>query len=174
MQRVMHRLFAEAVAGDSQLAFRLVVDREREHAAQFLHALGAHVFVKMKDAFGIGFRREAMAAAFEVGTKLGKIVDFAVEDDPGAAVFVKDGLVAGGEIDDGKPAHAEARAIGYVDAFIVRAAMPDCVAHVAHESFGNVALARCADDSGNSAHDPSILSRLTLALTLPSHTDFRL
>src|ERR1700690_160399 len=100
MQRVVHRLLAKAVAGDGQLALWFVVDREREHAAQLLYALGAHVFVKMKDALGIGFRREAMAAAFKVGTKLGEIVDFAVVDDPRAAIFIKDGLVAGGEIDD--------------------------------------------------------------------------
>ena len=70
-------------------------------------------------------RSEAMAAAFEVGTKLGKVVDLAVVDDPGAAVFVEDGLVAAGEIDDAEAAHAEARAIGDIDAFIVRAAVHD-------------------------------------------------
>ena len=39
-----------------------------------------------------------------------------------------------------------------IDALIVRTAVDDLVAHLAHESFGDVALPRCTDDSGDSAH----------------------
>jgi len=43
---------------------------------------------------------EAVAALFEIGTELAVVVDLAVEGDPDGFVFVGDGLVAAGEVDD--------------------------------------------------------------------------
>jgi hypothetical protein len=93
-----------------------------------------------------------MTAAFEFGPEFGEIVNLAVENDPCAAVFVEDGLMASGEVDDAEAAHAEASAVSDVKSLIVGAAVHDLIAHVVHESFGDVALASCAHHAGNSTH----------------------
>ncbi len=159
----MQWFLAKAIAGEEQLAARLVIDGDGKHAAQLLNAIGTQVVVEVKDALGVGFGGEAMAAAFEIRTQLGKVVDFAVEDDPGTAIFVEDGLMSAGNVDDGKAAHAEARTVSHVDAIVIRAAVADGVAHVTHESFGDIALASCADDSGYATHDRTILSPFILS-----------
>ena len=148
----MQRLLAQPVARENELAFRLVVNRKTEHAAQFLHAFRAHLFVEMNDDFGIGLGVEAMTALFQFGAELRKIVDFAIEDDPRAAVFVEYRLVAAGKVDDAEAAHSEPGAIGDVESFVVRTAVDDLLAHVVHQSFCNVALPSCAHHSGNSTH----------------------
>jgi hypothetical protein len=95
---------------------------------------------------------EAMAAAFELGAEFWKVVNLAVVDDPCAAVFVEDRLMPTGEVDDAEAAHAETRAVGDVESLIVGTAVHDLLAHVVHESFGDVALASCAHHAGNSTH----------------------
>src|SRR5208282_1314645 len=146
----------EAVAGQNQFALGLVVNGEPEHAAQFGDAIRAHFFVEMDDDFSVGLGVEAMAAAFELRAQFGKIVDFTVVDDPGAPIFVENGLMPAGKINDGKTAHAKASAIGNVNALVVGTTVGDLVAHVAHESFCNVAFPCCADDSRDPTHGSSL------------------
>src|SRR5271165_2057528 len=116
----------------------------------------------MNDDFGVGVRAHAMAVVFELGAEFEEVVNLAVENDPGATVFVEDRLMASREVDDAEAAHAEASAIGDVDSLIVGAAIHDLFAHVVHERLSNVALASCAHHPGDSTHGlvcPLILSR---------------
>src|SRR5258708_8518674 len=152
VERIVKRLLAQAVAGQDQFAFGLVVDGEGEHATQFLDAVGSHFFVEMNNDFGVAVGAEAMATAFELGANVEEVVDLAVVNDPGAAVFIEDWLVAAGEVDDAEAAHAETSAVGNIKSPSVGAAVHDLVAHVGHESFGDVALASCTHFSGNSTH----------------------
>ena len=148
----MQRLLAQAVAGEDQLSFRLVVDGESEHAAQLLDAVGAHVFVEMNDDFGVAVGLEAMALFFELGAEFEEVVNLAVENGPCAAVFVENRLMASGEVDDAESAHAETGAVGDVESLVVGAAVDDLLAHMVHECFGDIALASCANDSSDSTH----------------------
>ena len=70
-----------------------------------------------------------MAGASSSGPDVGVVVDLAVEDDPDRAVFVRQRLMAGRQIDDAQPAVAERRPIVEELTRIVRAAMRDDVAH---------------------------------------------
>ena len=63
---------------------------------------------------------ETVAAGLKLGAKFGEVVTLAVVNDPSAAIFVEDGLMASGEIDDREAAHAKASAVGHVNSFIVR------------------------------------------------------
>src|SRR5208337_3141769 len=107
----------------------------------------------MNDDFGVAVGVEAMAAAFEFGAEFGKVVNFAVEDDPGAAVFVEDRLMAAGEINDAEAPHPKSRAVLDEDALVVRTAVDDLVAHVPYESFGDIAHPGWTNDSSDSTHD---------------------
>src|SRR4030088_2298084 len=52
VERIVKRLFAQAVARESQFGFGLIVDGESEHAAQLLDAVRPHIFVEMNNDFG--------------------------------------------------------------------------------------------------------------------------
>ena len=79
---VIERLDAEAVAGAEEAPAPVVPDREGEHAAQPVDAIGPVAVVCGKDAFGVGIRAEPPAGR-ELGPQLPVIVDFAVIGDRG-------------------------------------------------------------------------------------------
>ena len=106
-QRPVERLDAEAIAREQQPPPRRVPDREREHAAEALDAVVAPLLVGVDDRFGVGARAVAVAGRFELRPDVGVVVDLAVEDDPDRAVFVRQRLLAGGQIDDAQAAVAE-------------------------------------------------------------------
>ena len=81
----------------------------------------APLLVGVDDDFGVGRRVEAVAGGLELAAQLAEVVDLAVEDDPDRAVLVVDRLVAGREVDDAQPAHAERHALVHPHALIVRA-----------------------------------------------------
>jgi hypothetical protein len=76
-----------------------------------------------------------MSASFEFGSQFGKVVNLAVVNDPRRAVFIKDGLVATGDINDAEAAHSQA-GIGFCqDPFVVGAAVHDGLAHAVDGGF---------------------------------------
>ena len=72
--------------------------------------------------------RKAKPAAGQLGAQVEVVVDLAVEDDRVAAVLRGDRLVAARDVDDGKPAHAEAEIPVDEIAAVVGPAMHDAVA----------------------------------------------
>ena len=54
----------------------------------------------MNECFGVALCGQAMTALLQIGAQLEVIVNLAVEDDMDGAVFVGDGLMTAGEIDD--------------------------------------------------------------------------
>ena len=102
--RVVERLDAEAIAGAEQGLRFLVPEREGEHAAEVLHAIGAPFAVGAQDDFGVGLGAELLAADDVAQLKI--VVDFAVEGEP-IAGFIGHRLVAGREIDDAQTAMGE-------------------------------------------------------------------
>jgi hypothetical protein len=89
----------------------------------------SEVFVEVYDDLGIRVGVEAVAPAFKLGTQPREVVNLAVEDHPDALVFVMDGLVTASQVDDAQPSHAETDAVLRVNAFVVRTAVYDGLAH---------------------------------------------
>src|SRR2546421_5808602 len=96
----MQRLLAETVTRQDKLPRHLVINGQPKHATELLHTIGAHLFIKVNDDFCIRLGIEAVTAAFQLRSKFGKIVDFPVKNDPRAAVFVENRLMASGQVDD--------------------------------------------------------------------------
>src|SRR3981081_125499 len=156
---VVQRLLAQPIARQEQFAVRFVVNGEGEHAAQLLNAVGSHLLIEVNNNFGIRLRVEAMTAALEFSAEFGKIIDFPVVDNPRTPVFVKHRLMTAGKVNNAEAPHSETGTVLNEDTFIVGATVDDAVAHLPHETFGDVVLPSCAYNSGNSAHMPvSILS----------------
>jgi hypothetical protein len=84
--------------------------------------------------------RKRWPAAKQRRAQLAIIVDLAVEDHPNGSVFVRDRLPAGGQIDDAEAPHAQAHAPFDPIALVIRAAVPDLVAHGL--DFGEIGVSR--------------------------------
>src|SRR5581483_5766471 len=87
------------------------------------------VLVEVDDALGVRLRREPVAALLQTFAQLVAVVDLAVEDDPDVARFVRDGLVAGLEIDDAEAPRGEADGRCGVEPFGIGAAMLEARRH---------------------------------------------
>jgi hypothetical protein len=105
----------------------------------------------MNDDLGIALRVEIMAALFQVPAQFGEVVDLSVENDPDVFLFVVDGLMPAGKVDDAQSPHPQADGTLGIDAFIVRAAVHDRLTHAVNVGGVN-GLAGPAHHSGYSAH----------------------
>ena len=109
MLRVEERLHAETVAPGDHALIAFVPDDERVLAPKMMQALGAEVLVEMQRDLAVGFRAEPMAARLELGADALEVVELAVHHDVDRPIFVRDRLVAGGEVDDRESSVAERR-----------------------------------------------------------------
>src|SRR5262249_42207917 len=92
---------------------------------------GPPVFVKMRNDLGIGvIRGESVSSGGELLPELYEVVYLAVEHCLDGSVFVRDGLMAGFDVDDAEPAHPEVRAILDVEAVLIRPPMHDTAGHL--------------------------------------------
>jgi len=105
----------------------------------------------MDDHFRVGMRVELVPARFELLSQLQEIVNFAVKHDPYTPVFIVDGLPPAGKINDAEPPHAQTDGPLGIDAFIVRPAVHDGLAHAMDVGSLNHFIP-LADKPGYSAH----------------------
>ena len=151
-QGVEQRLDAEAVAGEKQGFAVAVPEGEGEHAAEAVDAALAPGFPGVDDDFGVAAGVEDVAERLQFGDEFLVVVDFAVEDDADALVFVVQRLLAGGQVDDRQPAVAEPDAGFDMQAAFVRAAMELRFVHAVEYRTIDVAFASGVEYSGYAAH----------------------
>src|SRR5258708_3644270 len=106
----------------------------------------------MNNHFCVGVRGQSMAAAQKLGAKFWEIVNPASECHPARGLFVKYWLVATRQIDDAKTAHAEAGTVSDKNAFVVRTAMHNRLAHAVNRRRINSVIRRRAYDASNTTH----------------------
>src|SRR6476469_6143841 len=96
----------------------------------------------MNKGLSVTISAKLVAARDKVLPEFLVVVDLAVKDHPDRPIFIRDRLMASAEIDDAEASHTYAtRAVG-VDAFIVRAAVPDEVGHGAHCGWPGLSVAQ--------------------------------
>ena len=154
--RVVHRLDAEAIAGDEELVALAIPDGEAEHAGERVDAGGAALFVEVHDGFGVAGGLERVAARQEAFTQRAVVVNLAVEDDPVAPIAAGDRLLAARQIDDREAAHADGAALVDVLPILVGAAMVDGAIHRVERGAGALGIADVTgggDEAVDAAHD---------------------
>src|SRR5262249_50481043 len=87
----------------------------------------------------------AMTAHLEVGSEIGVIVDFPVEDEAMLPRFTQHRLLAGRHVDDRQAPMAQSHAVAGPESSVVRAAIRDDVAHPSQ--------ARLIDEAAVERHD---------------------
>src|SRR5689334_3235902 len=94
---------------------------------------------------------ELVPLLLQLRAQFGKIVDFPVIDDPYCLIFVVDGLMPAGHVNDAEAPHSQAHRPMRVDAIIIWPTMNDGVAHA--PDFGGLnPLVASSHQSGYSAH----------------------
>src|SRR6185369_10910131 len=93
-------------------------------------------FVSVNDDFRIAMGAEDVTFRQQLIAQFVEIIYLAVVGDCDRAVFVRDGLMARGNINDGEPPRPQPRTFMAVEvkAFAVRAAMFDHIGHAVYEA----------------------------------------
>jgi len=99
-QGVVQGFDAEAVAGEEEGFAVAIPEGKGEHAAEAVDATFAPGFPGVDDDFGVAAGMEDVAERLQFRDEFLVVVDFAVEDDTDAVVFVVQRLLASGQIDN--------------------------------------------------------------------------
>src|SRR5260370_32610976 len=83
----------------------------------------------MNQGLGVAVGFEAVPSRDQVAPQLLVAVDFPVEHHPDGTVFIRNRLMAGIEVNDAEPPHAEAARPVEMEALVIRPAMANPVAH---------------------------------------------
>ncbi len=121
--RDVERLDAHAIARQHQPASGVCPERHRKHAAQSAETLRVPFEKRAQDRLGIAVRVKSMAQLLQLGAHFEVVVDLAVEDDDGVAVFGRDGLVAVLEVDNFQAGRAQRADRRLVNALLVGSAV---------------------------------------------------
>jgi len=124
---------------------------EGKHASKVLYTVRPIFFVQVNDGFRVAVGAVLVTQRLQLLPQGGMVVDFAVENNPDRAVFVAEGLVAGREIDNTKPSHADSNGSGRIDSLVVRSAMDHGGTHPP-ESLRLNPRASELHDPGDAAH----------------------
>ena len=106
----------------------------------------------MNDDLGVALGAELMTQGLQLGHQLLVVVDFAVEDDSDAAVFVKKGLLTGGDINHRQAAVAESDTRLQMNTGLIRSTMGLNVVDAINQGRCKGLLAARVKKAGNSAH----------------------
>src|SRR5437899_2496671 len=110
VERIVQRLFAEAIACQQQTLAVFIPQPESKHSPKMVNTIRTVVLIEVHDHLSVTVCIELVTASFQLVSEFGEIVDFAIENDPDAAIFVVDGLMPGRQIDNAKPPHAQTHA----------------------------------------------------------------
>ena len=156
---INQRLLPQPIAGQHQLLPPGVPDGQGKHAVKVCNEFWPVVFVEMDQHFGVALSAEAMPGPFQSAAEVAEVIDFAVENDPHGAVFVRQWLFAAGEVDDRQPpmaqGHAGLHLTGAVEvhAFAVRPTMTQHVDHPLERCLPQGLVGFIPHRAGDTAHE---------------------
>src|ERR1700678_1303049 len=148
----MQRLLAEPIPRQQQPFLPLVIKCEGKHTAQLLHALRAHLFVKVNNHFRIGVRGKAVAAALQLRAQFGEVIDLSVVNNPNTLVFIEYRLMPPRDVNNAQPPHPQSGPVLDEHTFVVRPAVNNGLTHPMDRLRVDPVPGLRADDSRYSAH----------------------
>src|SRR3990167_5430822 len=99
----MERLHPQPVARKEKAATLMIMDRKGEHAVEARQAIGAPLAPRRDDHLGIAAGAETMAAIFQFGAQLAKIIYLAIIGQRDDLVVARHRLRAAFDVDDRQP-----------------------------------------------------------------------
>ncbi len=151
-ERIIERLFAQAIAGEKQRAVLRIPQHKGKLAGKMADAITAPLLPGVQDDFGIRRGSEVMPFFLQFLAQFAIVENLTVEGEAEIARLVEHRLGAGDEIDDGKAAVAESDAGGKMKSLAIGAAMADRIVHRLDEPLVWGALAARIEPTANAAH----------------------
>src|SRR5271157_1785930 len=108
-------------------------------------------------------RAKAVAALFQLAPQLRVVVDLAIEDDHGIAVFGNDGLVTGFQVDDLQARGCQRYAVGFKDTLLVRPTVQNGICCVPDPSGVGAKVIMCKPAIPHKMHYPCTAPRKAAA-----------
>ena len=155
--RDVERLDSQTVARQKQAAPILVPEHDRELPHQALDGTGPALLVKVDHDLRVGLRPEGVRV-LQGAPELAMVVDFAIDADEGALVFVPDWLGAASDVDDGQATEYEREVLVVVELLVVGPSVGNLRAHPTQNFSAFAPHARVAvesDEASKTAHDES-------------------
>src|SRR5437667_9916358 len=143
-----------------------VVQGESEHSAQFTEAIRTIGFVCMDYDFRIGVSVKNMSLSLEFPAQLKEIIDLAIEHHPYSSIFVMNGLLTTGNVNNAEPTHAQPYCPIDVDPLIIGPAVDNRSTHLLHLGGIYLVFTITCNDSCNTTH---IFSRLVFTVLSTAH-----
>ena len=107
----------------------------------------------MNDGLGVAVGMELVTSLDQFGTELLEVVDLAVERDGDAAVSILHGLMALGDINDGKATEAHGDVVVDEIAVLVGTTVNDAVGHVLNDAAIGFGIVIDGGEANESAHE---------------------
>ena len=97
---IVHRFDAEIIPYQKQPFLSVVPQGEGEYPVEAGQKIDPELLVAVNDRFGVAFGAKDVPPRLQIFSQFLEVIDFPVEGDPYAPVFVGYGLVTRDEIDD--------------------------------------------------------------------------
>src|SRR5439155_17997297 len=149
---VIKWLLAQPVSRQEKRLLAGIPKRKTEHPAQEAEHVDAVLLVEMDKRFGITVCFEPVPAFFQACAQLQIIINRTVEDDMDRFVFVRNWLVAAGQVNDAEPPNRQTNAWLHEIAFVIRPAVPQRLRHLLKERPTIRPVLR-SDVTSNPAHE---------------------
>src|SRR4051812_6246093 len=96
MNRIVQRFYSKPISCQNQATFTQIIDSESKHSSQEAYHISAVLLVQMHEHFGVRGASENMTAFYQIGSQAFVIVNFSVEDNVHATIFVNHRLITAG------------------------------------------------------------------------------
>jgi hypothetical protein len=106
----------------------------------------------MNDGLGIAMSVELMAAPLKLCLQFAVVIDFSIEDNQHALIFVKHWLLTARQINNGEAAHPQGNPIACPDTLVIWTPVPDDLTHLVDKLPGIIAAALSINESGYPTH----------------------
>src|ERR1700694_2933133 len=107
----------------------------------------------MDDGLGVTLGAIAVTAGLEIVPQIRVVIDFTVEDDPNASVFIADGLVTGLDVDDTEATHCQSDILLNKKSVIVGSAVDDLPIHQRQRVVIHALVRLGMENAADSTHD---------------------
>ena len=148
----MQWLLPQSVPGQHQAPFPLVPEGQGRHRVDRGDEFVSPFLIEVHQHLRIGAGLAPMSSGDQILFQFQVVVDLAVEDDPDGAIFVRDRLLPGLQIDDCQAPHTQGDGLPHVEPFVIGAAMNDSVSHRAQKRRIRGSRRVDVDVSGDAAH----------------------
>ena len=155
---VIERLLAKAISCSQKTPPSPIPKGKGKHPPQLLNAVITVFLISMNNCFSIRRRLKMVPAFLEDVPQLTIVINFSIENNQNAPVFIENGLVTADQVDDRQAAHTHGHAITHPDPLVIRPTMSNDLTHAVYKLSSIFITTLCINKSGYSTHSNTILS----------------